>query len=351
MENTTLVSLYNVEQKDNNNENDQTSIKIDRSSSSSSEESFQGFSFSTILLPHHSNEKEEGFVDIDGYITPFENEINIFKQILYCVFPCLIPPFISNRRIEKYIRATMSISFIFTLLLIGVFIGELCVCGVASFSINPGIGPSADKIIDFGAKYSYNITQNYQIYRLFTSLFLSPSLFGLIVEIIFALRFFLYFEHRWGIILFFVTYIISGEAGVLLSCVLSCNNIAVCSMGPFAGLISVFLVDLALTNQSYKVQFKRAVFTSLIGLLVIVFAQLFPLQDFTCLLGSVIVGLVLGVLYFVNLNPWFSQQPLLLQTIVYVSLVTFLLTYFIVFCLLLFIWIQPLQITISAQTN
>ncbi|EDS88945.1 hypothetical protein CL6EHI_133210 [Entamoeba histolytica] len=122
-------------------------------------------------------------------------------------------------------------------------------------------------------------------------------------------------------------------------------------MGPFAGLISVFLVDLALTNQSYKVQFKRAVFTSLIGLLVIVFAQLFPLQDFTCLLGSVIVGLVLGVLYFVNLNPWFSQQPLLLQTIVYVSLVTFLLTYFIVFCLLLFIWIQPLQITISAQTN
>ncbi|KAL7722751.1 rhomboid protease [Entamoeba marina] len=315
--------------------NDETSISGER----------PFLSITNILFPRIPSENEqEGYVDIDGYISSFQPNTNIFLQILYCIFPCFVPPFINNTIFEKYLKCTLSISFLICLILIGVFISELCVCGIATFEDNPGFGPSANTIVNFGAKYSFAIKQEYEIYRLFSSMFLSPSLLCLILEIFFCLRFLLYFEHRYGLIIFITSYILTGEAGVLLSGVLSCNNVSVCSIGPFTGLLTMFLVELGLTDQTRKSGFKRSVFSSLVGLLLIVFVVLFPLADFSCIMGGAIMGVSLGALFFIHMNKWFSSFGVSLQTLVYFVLALFPILYFTFCCLLLLKWIEPLSI-------
>ncbi|ELP87236.1 hypothetical protein EIN_094530 [Entamoeba invadens IP1] len=342
MADNTLLPLYGTSSDDK----EKATTMVDMTQTSSSSSSDDTFNFGTLFLPHHSEPKDDSFVDIDGFLVPFDKNENIIKRLIYCIFPCCLPPFVANSRLEKYLRACVSVSFFLSLTLTAVFISELVMCGIGTFAENPAIGPSVSGIVKYGAKYPYGIKQSYEAYRLFVPIILSPSLMSLLLQVFFTLRFFLYFEHRWGILIFCATYLLTGEAGVLLSCVLSCNSVAVCSSGPFAGLIVVFLIDLALTDDPRRFHFKRSVFTALVALLVIVFVELFPLQDFTCILGSVIVGLALGVLYFVHLNKWFTEQPLLMQTAVYVSLVVFLLLFYTVCCLLIFIWIEPLAISV-----
>ncbi|KAL7714893.1 rhomboid protease [Entamoeba marina] len=321
-----------------------TSVVItnNASDSSSSDESYSLLAFSNILFPQSLNENEEGFIDIDGYISPYQTNANVLFQLLYALFPCLIPPFINNTKLEKYMKGMLSVSFIICCSLVVVFIVELCTCGVTTFRENPGFGPTTKTIVDFGAKYPFAIKQEYEIYRLFTSIFLSPSLISLCLEILLSLRLLLYLEHRWGILVFVTSYFITGEAGVLLSCVLSSNNVSVSSIGPFAGLVTIFIIDLSLTNTKGRTNFKQFVFSALVMMLMIVLITFFPLVDLSCIIGSVVIGVFLGIVFFVHSNKWFTKQSIIFQGSVYFFVICCVLLFFISCCLLLFVWIEPL---------
>ena len=49
-------------------------------SSTSSEELNTQFSLSTIFLPTHNKEKEDGYIDIDGKMVHYDQQNNIFQQ-------------------------------------------------------------------------------------------------------------------------------------------------------------------------------------------------------------------------------------------------------------------------------
>ena len=343
----TNESNESIEQSTSSTDKQHTSVVINNSTSStSSEELNTQFSLSTIFLPTHNKEKEDGYIDIDGKMVHYDQQNNIFQQLFYSILPCCQLPLFSNVKLEKYIRMIFSLSFLLSMIYICVFVCELYYCNYSSFEKNPGFGPSKETIVNFGAKYTFAIQQNLEIYRLFTSLFLSPNLLTLLVQIFFCLRFFLYFEHKWGLLLIVVSFFITGEAGVLLCCIFSSNNISVCSLCPFVGLICIYMVDISLNSDINKVRLKRSLFFSLIALFMIVFLNLFPLQDFTSSVGSCLIGICLGLTYFLGNCKRFTQRSVMFQTTVFTSLVVFMIFYFIVCCLVLFIWMKPLPSTL-----
>ena len=290
-------------------------------------------SFSTIFLPQTNKDEIEGYIDIDGYVTPYDGTQNIFLQLFYIVFPCFSKPLFSSYKCEKVLRAMFSLSFLFALILTAVFILEIVNCGIASFKENPGIGPKASELMSFGARYSYAIKEDLEIYRLFSSLFMTPSVLVLLVELVLLMRYVLYFERRWGILLFVVSYFVTGEAGILLSTMCDQNNISVGGICPVSGIVGIYLVEIFLTKKLERIEVKRSVFLALLVVFIICVLQLSPLLDMTAMIGSGMIGVVLGFLYFLGENTWFAQQGLIVQTCVYGALMVFLLGY-IVFCCL-----------------
>ena len=55
------------------------------------------------------------------------------------------------------------------------------------------------------------------------------------------------------------------------------------------------------------------------------------------MIGSGIIGIALGMLYFLGENKWFCQQNIVFQTCIYCAVVVFLLGYILICCLGIFI--------------
>ena len=114
----------------NSSERQHTSVVINNSTSStSSEEITQTFSLSTIFLPTHQKEKDDGYIDIDGRLSFYDQQNNIFQQLLYAAIPCCKLPFFSDTKLEKYIKLIFSVSFLLVIIYTGIFIYELYHCG------------------------------------------------------------------------------------------------------------------------------------------------------------------------------------------------------------------------------
>ena len=78
-----------------------TSVVINNSTSStSSEELNNQFSLSTIFLPTHIKEKEDGYIDVDGRMILYDQQNNIFQQLFYAILPCCQLPLFSNKIVK-----------------------------------------------------------------------------------------------------------------------------------------------------------------------------------------------------------------------------------------------------------
>ena len=120
----------------------------------------KSFSF---LLPNIIPLSENLFVDIDGSLSSFDDvymnakQPNIFIKCLYGIMPILIPPIVSMMKLKKLLKMLLSFSSLLSVILIATFILELFHCGVSTFKSNPLLGPDANTVYTFGAKYSYGI--------------------------------------------------------------------------------------------------------------------------------------------------------------------------------------------------
>ena len=146
----------------------------------------------------------------------------------------------------------------------------------------------------------------------------------------------------------------------MLSCVLSPNTIGLSSLTLFPGVIIVYLIDAFLTynfegnilpsenaNNEKSNTFKRTLFLGLINITIICSFCLFPLVDFSSLLGSFVIAFPLGFSIFLFFNNTFKARNKWFKITVIVMLVSFIIVYFIVCFVTLFWWIKPIAFIVN----
>lgn len=118
----------------------------------------------------------------------------------------------------------------------GLLSTQILLCGFASISVNPFLGPYPDAISEFGGKNTYLLLEEEQYYRFITPIFLHVGFVHLLVNVYFQLRTCAYLEQEWGCFLWILVYVVSGFGGCLVASVIDPNNIGVCSSGALMGI-------------------------------------------------------------------------------------------------------------------
>ena len=118
----------------------------------------------------------------------------------------------------------------------GVLSTQILLCGFASISVNPMIGPYPDAISEFGGKNTYLLLEEEQYYRLVTPIFLHVGFVHLLINVFFQLKTCAYLEREWGFFLWIFIYALSGFGSCLIAYIIDPDTISVCSSGALMGL-------------------------------------------------------------------------------------------------------------------
>ena len=137
---------------------------------------------------------------------------------------------------------------------IAILIWELILNGgIASPSINPLIGPSAETLITCGAKYGILMRSPYnQWWRWFTPIFLHAGIIHILFNLTLQIRVGVELERRFGTYRIAIIYFLSGVNGIVLSTVFIPAVPTVGASGALMGYMGCLFVDLLQNFKNLK---------------------------------------------------------------------------------------------------
>ncbi|KAG7343971.1 rhomboid family protein [Nitzschia inconspicua] len=188
---------------------------------------------------------------------------------------------------------------------LGLLIIQLCLCGLASLSINPMIGPFPDAFSEWGGKNAFLMLEGKQYFRIVTPIFLHVGVIHLLINAYCQLETCAYFEREWGSARWITIYVISGMGSVLASSAIEPDLIGVCSSGALMGMFgakiaqvvtwSIFVLKSSLLEESARFDHLAGVLCSaaMVSLL-----SFFTYIDWSGHLGGFSTGFLVGMTLF-----------------------------------------------------
>jgi len=194
-----------------------------------------------------------------------------------------------------------------TLVDIAVFIYEMVKNGgFEPFSVNPMGGPSAQTLVDLGAKYGPCIVLG-DWWRFITPMFLHGGIVHILLNLWTQIRVGFSLERSYGFMRIAPVYIGGGIMGNLLSAIFIPNVPSVGASSSLMGLVGLMLIDIIVNWSTLKnpclalcEYFCLLIVTLVIGLL--------PFIDNYAHIGGYIGGLLLGMIFIPGTRHLFPQS-------------------------------------------
>ena len=192
------------------------------------------------------------------------------------------------------------------------------------------LGPTNCILLELGAKQGYRMKIEYQVWRFFTPIVLHSGVIQLFINIFGQLRMGLFLERKWGWYVFFMIYLISGMAGISISCVLRPNSTGTAATAAFIGVLGAYLAQLQMTWYKLEGWQKRINVSICVLFIIITIAEGLGRNfvDTSANVGGLIIGMIQGYSIFGKdfVQRWYPRQANLVLFIGYFCI----LIYFIV---------------------
>ncbi len=185
---------------------------------------------------------------------------------------------------------------------------QVLLCGIASLSVNPLIGPYPDAFSEWGGKNVYLLVEGKEYFRFITPVFLHVGYLHLLVNACFQLETCAYLEREWGFCTWIAIYLISGVGSCLAASAIDSNVIGVCSSGAMMGLFGARITQAVLwTAFETKMDYMGhgAIIFERLGGVVCSAAVVFVLTFLTYIdwsghLGGMCTGILAGFFFFTH---------------------------------------------------
>ncbi|KAL6076911.1 Rhomboid-domain-containing protein [Balamuthia mandrillaris] len=168
--------------------------------------------------------------------------------------------------------------------------------GFESFSDNPWGGPSAETLIDLGAKWVPAIKDDGEWWRFITPIFLHVGIGHLAMNLLMQLKVGLSLEAAYGWHRVAPIYMLSGVAGNLVSSIFLPQQVTVGASGSLFGFTAVLLTDL-ISNWTIIKNPIRALIGMILGIMVSLALGLLPGVDNFAHIGGFLEGLMAGFIF------------------------------------------------------
>lgn len=172
------------------------------------------------------------------------------------------------------------------------------------FTVNPMLGPSAQTLIDIGAKKTSLIVNQGEWYRLFTPMFLHAGIIHFVFNML-ALWFIGYaVEQNHGFFNVAILFIVPATGGTIISALFLPEYISVGASGGIFGLIGGCIADIIANwnlifskelNRGESFKHAKALMWLMLDILLNVVIGLTPFVDNFTHLGGMIYGLLCGL--------------------------------------------------------
>ena len=204
---------------------------------------------------------------------------------------------------QKYGYCSIGLSIIqlFTLAVM------MALCGVAPLEVNPMVGPYPDTFSYWGGKNPYLITQQFEIWRVATPVFLHVGVIHLFCNVAIQLETGAYFEREWGSGIWFLIYMLSAVGSTIVSCISQPGTISVGASGALMGLFgaklgevfmfSCFCVEHIDRKSSHGMRMEQ-LSGALCSVAILSLFSLIPYVDWAGHLGGLGVGFLVGLCIF-----------------------------------------------------
>lgn len=204
---------------------------------------------------------------------------------------------------QKYGYCSIGMSIIQLFIMI-VMMG---LCGVAPLEVNPMVGPYPDSFSYWGGKNAWLITQQFEIYRVATPVFLHVGVIHLFCNVAIQLETGAFFEREWGSGTWFLIYILSAIGSSIVSCISQPDTISVGASGALMGLFGAKLGEVIMfscscvqrsgesKSQGIRMEQFSGLFCSITILCLFI---LIPYVDWAGHVGGFVVGFLVGICIF-----------------------------------------------------
>jgi membrane associated rhomboid family serine protease len=150
---------------------------------------------------------------------------------------------------------------------------ELALGGVQPLSVNPMLGPDSLTLAKLGSSYGWRLQTKWEVYRLFTPIFLHGGLFHILGNMLFLAFIGVPLEQKWGWRVFGLVFFVSGIAASLFSTCIHPNTISVGASGALFGLLGGSLADLvthwsAIDPSTRRMQLFQQILTIVIWMMI-----------------------------------------------------------------------------------
>ena len=204
---------------------------------------------------------------------------------------------------QKYGYCAIGISII-QLFIIAVM---MALCGVAPLEVNPMVGPYPDSFSYWGGKNAWLITQEFEVWRVASPVFLHAGVIHLFCNVAIQLETGAFFEREWGSGTWFLIYILSAIGSSIVSCISQPDTISVGASGALMGLFgaklaevfmfSCFCVERIGGSSSHGMRMEQ-LSGVLCSVSIISLFSLIPYVDWAGHLGGLLVGFLVGLCIF-----------------------------------------------------
>lgn len=168
-----------------------------------------------------------------------------------------------------------------------------------SLKENPLLGPASSTLQRMGALVVDKVTEDHQIWRLVTCMWLHAGVFHVLANMLSLLFVGIRLEQEFGFVRIGLLYVISGIGGSLLSALFIRNTISVGASGALFGLLGAMLSEL-LTNWTIYTN-KFAALLSLVLIIAINLAVgILPHVDNFAHIGGFMSGFFLGFVFLMR---------------------------------------------------
>lgn len=174
------------------------------------------------------------------------------------------------------------------------------VSGFVPKSQNPMIGPSAQVMVNYGAKEAGLVIGRGEWWRCITAIFLHAGILHILSNGAIQLRVGGYLNYVFGTVNWILIYFISGFFGNMMSCVYSPDSISLGSSGAVLGILSAWIVWIIFRWRKIPARLhlnRNAQLFVVTACVVITLATSFSRYvDWAAHYGGAIMGILWGVL-------------------------------------------------------
>eukprot|EP01111_Echinosteliopsis_oligospora_P007167 TRINITY_DN2184_c0_g1_i1.p1 TRINITY_DN2184_c0_g1~~TRINITY_DN2184_c0_g1_i1.p1 ORF type:complete len:471 (-),score=105.36 TRINITY_DN2184_c0_g1_i1:65-1477(-) len=234
-------------------------------------------------------------VNLPAHTQQKQREQQKQSKWLMCCLPCIYNADPRDLRPRPFKNFFLTFTTLISVVQIVMLVVMILQKGFAPFSQNANYGPPIDVLVEFGAKVSYYMRYDYQVWRFVTPIFLHAGIIHIALNLFAQLRLGPTMERDWGRIRFLLIYFITGISAVLTSCIIQPNSVSVGASGSICGLVGAYLAEVILmwrilTKPEKKAQIAQfLIFVVTIGLL-----TLTPAIDSSAHFGGFITGIFGG---------------------------------------------------------